>query len=253
MGTFHPQGDADEQTLRHPRRRGGLQPGHRLARPRAVGHRAALAFRFGDRLDPGRAVLLHTSVRDRSMASLLARLLVDLPRGMERHRHLFDVQPAAVAAGRAIGCYAEARLCGRGLHPGALPNPHRRSPIAGHRSQVPVVRADAGRPTVGAQPAFPRAGQLSGLHRHPPVDGVLLGLGPPHRGDDLRNRPQHPLGDRTVAGHHRGDHRHPRRRHDLESSQTPVGSADARRRRVAGSPAAVASFDFPAELPGSDD
>ena len=165
MGTLYPQGDAEEQAVRHPRRRGGLQPVHFVARPRAIGPRAALALFRGDRLDSGRTLLLRLAFRDRAVASLLARVVVDLHRGLERHRHLYDVQPAAVAAGRTLGRHAEARLCKRRLRAGAVSNPHRRSPVPGDRGQVPVVRPDVGRTAMGAQSAFRGAGRLCRLHR----------------------------------------------------------------------------------------
>jgi hypothetical protein len=97
-----------------------------IARPQETGHGPALALFLSDRVDSRRAVPLHPAVRDQPMAPVLAVFVVDFYRGLERHRHLYDVQPAAAAARRTLGRRSEAGLRGCCFSAGAVSDPHRR-------------------------------------------------------------------------------------------------------------------------------
>ncbi len=250
MGAVHAKSHAAGPVIRHARRGRGLPPRHRAARPRTTGHGQTLALLLGDRLDSPRTVLLRTALRDRTVAPVLALLLVDLPRGVERPRHLSEFQPAAAVARRTSGRHAEARVCRCDIRARPIPDPHRRRAIPRDRGSVSLVRADVGWPAVGPEPALPGTRRFSRLHRDPPVHGVLLGMGTTERLHDRRVGAQHHPGHLPVAGHRRGDHRCPRRGDHVEPAQTAVGAAGAGRGGEPGPANLVAPAGFPAELSG---
>ena len=105
-------------------------PGHRVVLFHCPATRnwawAGTGTFLSDRVDSRRAVLPHSADRDQPMAPVLAVFVVDFYRGLERHRHLYDVQPAAAAARRTLGRRSEAGLRGCCFSADAVSDPHRR-------------------------------------------------------------------------------------------------------------------------------